>query len=131
MNSFLAEFQGNVWVRSDVSIRDSDLTFYVETRPWDQALGAEAKVLFFLAYSYATLFLERDLDRECAFPGFLLLDNPYQQGIDQSIVGRVLLKLADAARETGTQVISTQAVTPPKNPQTIRQIPMPTVYAAP
>ncbi|MFF4874180.1 hypothetical protein [Streptomyces sp. NPDC000961] len=131
MNSFLAEFQGDVWMRSDVSIRDSDLTFYVGTRPWDQALGAEAKVLFFLAYSYATLFLERDLDRECAFPGLLLLDNPYQQGIDQNVVRRVLLKLADAAQETGSQVISTQAVEPPMNPRTIRQIPMPTVYAAP
>ncbi|MFE0738832.1 hypothetical protein [Streptomyces sp. NPDC058855] len=131
MNSFLSEFQGDVWVRSDVSIRHSDLTFYVGTRPWDQALGAEAKVLFFLAYSYATLFLERDLDRECAFAGLLLLDNPYQQGIDQNVVRRVLMKLAEAAEETGTQVISTQAVTPPKDPRRIREITMPTVYAAP
>ncbi|MEV0449232.1 hypothetical protein [Streptomyces sp. NPDC050600] len=131
MNSFLADFRGDVWVRSDVSIRDSDLTFYVGTRPWDQALGAEAKVLFFLAYSYATLFLEHDLDRECAFPGLLLLDIPFQQGIDQDVVRHVLMKLAAAALETGTQVISTQAVTPPRDPQTIREIAMPTVYAAP
>ncbi|MCX4775342.1 hypothetical protein [Streptomyces sp. NBC_01264] len=80
MNEFLAEFRGDAWLGRDVSIRHSDLTFYVGTRPWDQALGAEAKVLFFLAYSYATLFLDRDLDEECAFPGLLLLDNPYPAG---------------------------------------------------
>ncbi|MFI9004278.1 hypothetical protein [Streptomyces sp. NPDC053541] len=130
MNSFLADFRGGVWVSSDVSIRDSDLTFYVGTRPWDQALGAEAKVLFFLAYSYAMLFLEQDLNLE-RVPGFLLLDNPCQQGIAPSVVQRVLLQLADAARETGTQIISTQAVTPPGSSPSIRQIPMPTVYAAP
>ncbi|MGC0400461.1 hypothetical protein RKD27_003105 [Streptomyces sp. SAI-126] len=131
MNRFLGEFRGDPWVDRDVSIRDSDLTFYVGTRPWDQALGAEAKVLFFLAYSYAALFLEHDLDDECAFPGLLLLDNPYQQGIDENVVRRVLHILAQAARDTGTQVISTQALTPPADPKTIRVIPMPRVYAAP
>jgi hypothetical protein len=131
MNRFLEEFRGNPWVDRDVSIRDSDLTFYVGTRPWDQALGAEAKVLFFLAYSYATLFLQHDLDDECAFPGLLLLDNPYQQGIDENVVRRVLHMFAQAASETGTQVISTQALTPPASPETIRVIPMPRVYAAP
>ncbi|WP_420082820.1 hypothetical protein ACN6AT_37505 (plasmid) [Streptomyces sp. JL4002] len=131
MNRFLAEFQGDPWVDRLVSITDSDLTFYVGTRPWDQALGAEAKVLFFLAYSYATLFLQRDLDRECAFSGLLLLDNPYQQGIDESVVRRVLHMLAQAASETGTQVISTQALPPPSDPKTIRVISMPQAYAAP
>ncbi|MFC7978893.1 hypothetical protein ACPCAE_00855 [Streptomyces cinereoruber] len=131
MNGFLAEFRGDPWVDHDVSIRDSDLTFYVGTRPWDQALGAEAKVLFFLAYSYATLFLEHDLDDECAFPGLLLLDNPYQQGIDENVVRRVLRTLAQAASETGTQVISTQALTPPADPKTIRVLSMPRAYAAP
>ncbi|MEU4134453.1 hypothetical protein [Streptomyces wuyuanensis] len=131
MNGFLARYRDNVWVTGDVSIRDTDLTFYVGTRPWNQGLGAEAKVLFFLAYSYATLFLERDLDQECAFPGLLLLDNPYQQGINPAVVRRVLEDLATAARDTGTQVISTQALQPPRNPATIRQIEMPNVYAAP
>jgi hypothetical protein len=131
MNGFLARYRDNVWVTGDVSIRDTDLTFYVGTRPWNQGLGAEAKVLFFLAYSYATLFLERDLDQECAFPGLLLLDNPYQQGINPAVVRRVLEDLATAARDTRTQVISTQALQPPRNPATIRQIEMPNVYAAP
>ncbi|MET9466556.1 hypothetical protein ABZY44_17465 [Streptomyces sp. NPDC006544] len=131
MNEFLEEFRGDAWLDRDVSIRHSDLTFYVGTRPWDQALGAEAKVLFFLAYSYATLFLDRDLDEECAFPGLLLLDNPYQQGIDENVVRRVLHKLAQAARDTGTQVISTQAHPPKADAKAIRMIPMPRVYAAP
>ncbi|MFE5556719.1 hypothetical protein [Streptomyces sp. NPDC056544] len=133
MNRFLAEFQGDPWVDRLVSITDSDLAFYVGTRPWDQALGVEAKVLFFLAYSYATLFLQRDLDKECAFPGLLLLDNPYQQGIDESVVRRVLHMLAQAASETGTQVISTQALTPPSDPKTVRVTPIcrRRTYAAP
>ncbi|GGW13075.1 hypothetical protein GCM10018980_76370 [Streptomyces capoamus] len=131
MNLFLEEFRGDPWVDRDVSIRDRDLTFYVGTRPWDDALGAEAKVLFFLAYSYATLFLQHDLDDECAFPGLLLLDNPYQQGIEEDVVRRVLHKLAQAASETGTQIISTQAPKPPAGSKTIRVIPMPRVYAAP
>ncbi|MGW8729234.1 hypothetical protein ACWGNF_24790 [Streptomyces sp. NPDC055808] len=131
MNKFLEEFRGDAWLDRDVSIRHSDLTFYVGTRPWDQALGAEATVLFFLAYSYATLFLDRDLDKECAFPGLLLLDNPYQQGIDENVVRRVLHKLAQAARDTGTQVISTQAHPPHADSKTTRVIPMPRVYAAP
>ncbi|MFE5030044.1 hypothetical protein ACFRAO_43865 [Streptomyces sp. NPDC056656] len=131
MNGFLANYADSVWLSRDVSIRDSDLTFYVGSRPWDQALGAEAKVLFFLAYSYATLFIERDLDQECAFPGVLLLDNPYQQGIDDDVVRNVLTEIAEAAHETGTQVISTQVPEPPTNPDTIQVLRMPNVYATP
>ncbi|WP_314249836.1 hypothetical protein [Streptomyces sp. DSM 40907] len=97
MNSFLACYRDTLWVNRDVSIRDTDLTFYVGSRPWDQGLGAEAKVLFFLAYSYATLFLNEDLDQECAFPGLLLLDNPYQQGIAADVVRQALIELAEAA----------------------------------
>ncbi|MFI0091813.1 hypothetical protein [Streptomyces bobili] len=131
MNDFLARYRDTLWVTRDVTIRDTDLTFYVGSRPWDQGLGAEAKVLFFLAYSYATLFLERDLDQECAFPGLLLLDNPHQQGIAPDVVRQALTELAAAARDTGTQVISTQTLRPPNNPETIREIAMPKVYAAP
>lgn len=87
--------------------------------------------MFFLAYSYATLFLERDLDQECAFPGLLLLDNPHQQGIAHDVVRQALTELAGAARDTGTQVISTQTLRPPNDPETIREIAMPKVYAAP
>ncbi|WP_405890351.1 nucleotidyltransferase domain-containing protein, partial [Streptomyces sp. NBC_01527] len=79
MNDFLSPYRTTQWVEGDVSIRDTDLTFYVGSRPWHDALGAAPTVLFFLAYSYATLYLTHDLDQECAFPGLLLLDNPYQQ----------------------------------------------------
>ncbi|WP_314254229.1 hypothetical protein [Streptomyces sp. DSM 40907] len=64
-------------------------------------------------------------------PGLPLLDNPYQQGIDENVVRRVLHKLAQAARDTGTQVISTQAHPPHADTKTSRVIPMPRVYAAP
>ncbi|MFF1594698.1 hypothetical protein ACFVY0_42520 [Streptomyces sp. NPDC058286] len=134
MNDFLAPYRSSLWVKGDVSIRDTDLTFYVGSRPWNQALGAAPTVLFFLAYSYAILHLAHDLDRDCAFPGVLLLDNPYQQGIDEHIVIDVLTKLAQAAEETGTQVISTQQLVQPKPPRglgNIRQIFMPNAHTAP
>ncbi|WP_327372366.1 hypothetical protein [Streptomyces sp. NBC_01217] len=131
MNGFLARYRDTLWVAGQVSIRDTDLTFYVGSKPWDQGLGAEAKVLFFLAYSYATLFLESDLDEECAFPGLLLLDNPYQQGIAASVVHQALTELAEAAHATGTQVISTQTLRPPSAQHTIREIPMLQVYDTP
>ncbi|MER7112049.1 hypothetical protein [Streptomyces sp. NPDC000229] len=81
-------------------------------------------MLFFLAYSYATLFLVSDLSEEAASPRLLLLDNPYQQGIDTTAVDDVLQDLANAARATGTQVISTQALPVPRDPATIREIHM-------
>lgn len=131
MNEFLHRYRERGWVKGAITINDSDLTFYVGTRPWDQALGAETKVLFFLAYSYATLFLASDLDEEAACPGLLLLDNPYQQGIGTTVVDDVLRDLAYAAQTTGTQVISTQAVPVPHDPAAIREIHMPTEYEAP
>ncbi|MGW4510120.1 hypothetical protein ACWENO_36330 [Streptomyces sp. NPDC004436] len=131
MNGFLARYRDTLWVAGQVSIRDTDLTFYVGSKPWDQGLGAEAKVLFFLAYSYATLFLDSDLDEECAAPGLLLLDNPHQQGIAASVVHQALTELAEAAHATGTQVISTQTLRPPSGQHTMREIPMPQVYDTP
>lgn len=128
MNTFLAPYYSNGWLDGgNITISESDLTFYVGTLPWDQALGAEAKVLFFLAYSYATLFLSADLDQECAGPGLLLLDNPYQQGIDNDVVRSALKDLATAAQLTGTQVISTQALPAPAG-EAIHEIRMPTEY---
>ncbi|MDX3733697.1 hypothetical protein ACIPPJ_35445 [Streptomyces sp. NPDC086091] len=130
MNSFLQTYRGHGWVKGSITISDSDLTFYVGTRPWNQILGAELRVLFFLAYSYATLFLANDLDEECAFPGFLMLDNPYQQGIDASVIKAVLQDLGEAAQATGTQVITTQALPEPLRGENIRHIKMPQVYEA-
>ncbi|MFD9428975.1 MULTISPECIES: hypothetical protein [unclassified Streptomyces] len=131
MNDFLARYRDTLRVTREVTIRDTDLTFYVGSRPWNQGPGAEAKVLFFLAYSYAILFLERDLDQECAFPGLLLLDNPHQQGTAHDVVRQALTELAAAAPDTGTQVISTRTLRPPNDPETIREIAMSRVYATP
>ncbi|MFD9396190.1 hypothetical protein ACFWBB_37260 [Streptomyces sp. NPDC060000] len=134
MNDFLSPYRTTQWVEGDVSIRDTDLTFYVGSRPWHDALGAAPTVLFFLAYSYATLYLTHDLDQECAFPGLLLLDNPYQQGVDEHVVIDVLTRIADAAENTGTQVISTQQLVQPRPPRdrgSIRELVMPNVYATP
>ncbi|MGV4988940.1 hypothetical protein [Streptomyces sp. NRAIS3] len=130
MNSFLQTYRGHGWVKGSVTISDSDLTFYVGTRPWNQILGAELRVLFFLAYSYAALFLANDLDEECAFPGLLMLDNPYQQGIDASVIKSVLQDLGEAAQATGTQVITTQALPASLRGENVRHIHMPQVYEA-
>jgi hypothetical protein len=74
---------------------------------------------------------QKDLDQECAFPGPLLLDNPYQQGIAHAVVRQALTELAQAAHDTGTQVISTQTPRAPAAPETIHEIRMPKTYAAP
>ncbi|MFD4116806.1 hypothetical protein ACFWSJ_25555 [Streptomyces niveus] len=130
MNSFLQKYRGRGWVKGNITISDSDLTFYVGTRPWNQILGAELRVLFFLAYSYATLFLANDLDEECAFPGFLMLDNPYQQGIDGTVIKSVLQDLGEAAQTTGTQIITTQALSESPRVANVRYIEMSHVYEA-
>ncbi|MBV6701936.1 hypothetical protein KV557_33350 [Kitasatospora aureofaciens] len=128
MNEFLDRHREDVWVTSNVTISADDLTFYVGTRPWHQALGAEATVLFFLAYSRALLFLAKDMDGDCPYPGLLMLDNPFQQGIADEVVHGVLRDIAEAARETGSQVISTQAVPVPGPAASIRQIRMQKTY---
>ncbi|NHC12571.1 hypothetical protein [Motilibacter deserti] len=109
MNEFLRNFSGNGWGHDYVVLNGDDMTFFVGSRPWDQQLGAEARVLFFFAYSYAILYLQLDLgDRACP-PGLLLLDNPYQHGLPDARVEVALRLLFDAALETRTQVVSTQA----------------------
>ncbi|MEU6347515.1 hypothetical protein ABZ883_42105 [Streptomyces sp. NPDC046977] len=130
MNLFLQKYRGSGWGNGNITISDNDLTFYVGTRPWNQILGAELRVLFFLAYSYAALFLANDLDEECAFPGLLMLDNPYQQGIDAGVIQSVLQDLGEAAQATGTQVITTQALPQSLRGEGARHIKMPHVYEA-
>ena len=109
MNEFLAGFQGRGWVDGLVTISTDNLTFYVGTRPWDQQLGAEARVLFFLAYSFGLLHLEADLNSRGCPPGVLLLDNPYQQGLPPNVVEDAVNRLASAATQHSVQVILTQA----------------------
>ncbi|GGV48095.1 hypothetical protein GCM10010495_77390 [Kitasatospora herbaricolor] len=128
MNEFLDRHRDDVWVTGNVAISADDLTFYVGTRPWHQALGAEAMVLFFLAYSRALLFLAQDMGGDCPYPGLLMLDNPFQHGIANEVVHGVLRDIAEAARQTGAQVISTQAVPVPSPAASIKQIRMPRTY---
>lgn len=109
MNEFLTGFQGRGWVEGLVTISTDNLTFYVGTRPWDQKLGAEARVLFFLAYSFGLLHLEADLNVQGCPPRVLLLDNPYQQGLPLDVVLDAVNRLASAATQHGVQVILTQA----------------------
>lgn len=109
MNEFIMNFESRSWVEGLVTISGDDLTFYVGTRPWKDSLGAEASVLFFLAYNYALLHLDSDLGRRAYAPGILLLDNPYQQGIRPEIVLEGVNRLALAANSNGVQVVLTQS----------------------
>jgi hypothetical protein len=109
MNEFVKAFQTRAWVEGGIAISADDLTFYVGTRPWDDTLGAEARVLFFMAYCYALLHLDHDFGRRACPPGVLLLDNPYQQGVRIGVVAEAISRLGDAANRNGVQLILTQS----------------------
>jgi hypothetical protein len=109
MNNFLQNFRDQGWVPGQVAVLPEELTFYVGSRPWDDNLGAEAKVLFFFAYSYALLRLTTASDAATCPPGVLLLDNPYQQGLTDEVVSAAVARIADAANDVGAQVLLTQA----------------------
>ena len=109
MNEFFTSFESRLWVEGMVTVSAEDLNFYVGTRPWYDSLGAEAKVLFFLAYNYALLYLSADLGLAAYPPGVLMLDNPYQQGIRPEIVLEAVNRLGMAADQNGVQVVLTQS----------------------
>ncbi|MFD2414846.1 hypothetical protein [Amycolatopsis pigmentata] len=129
MNEFLSFFGGRGWIDELVTISSDELTFYVGTRPWNQKLGAEAAVLFFLAYSYALLHIDVDLGTRACPPGVLLLDNPYQQGLPPGTVVEAINRIAAAAETHGTQVILTQATTARNISAPHTEIVMPREYA--
>ncbi|MFB4285541.1 hypothetical protein ACBJ59_60515 [Nonomuraea sp. MTCD27] len=112
MNEFLGALNRSVWVHRSVTLSENEFTFYVGTRPWDQALGAETKVIFFLAYSYALLHLHVDLPEVGNAPGLLLLDNPYQQGLAGPVVEEALGMITTAANVHNAQVLITAARLP-------------------
>jgi hypothetical protein len=108
MNDFLGARQfrwdfPRVWIDSD------DLSFHIGASDWDTAIGGESRVLFFLAYHYALLYLPNDLTGEAYPPGLAILDNPLQQGVRDSDVAIALDLLIDAARTNGGQTVMTAA----------------------
>jgi hypothetical protein len=129
MNGFLGEFSSRGWVAGHVTVSAEDLEFYVGTRPWDQALGAEARVLFFLAYSYALLHLELDLPGSANAPGLVILDNPFQQGVDPAVVSDAVDLIGAAATQLGVQAIVTQSRNPSELSAPHYVIRMPHEYA--
>jgi hypothetical protein len=108
MNEFLEGNKPAEWREGGVAVAAETLSFYVSTRPWSDNLGAEARVLFFLSYCYALISLDETFGQGVCAPGVLLLDNPYQQGLRQSIVLESLNRLAWAANSRGAQIILTQ-----------------------
>ena len=108
MNEFLSGFRAITWSEGPVTISAEDLTFYVGTRPWNEQLGAENKVLFFQAYNYALLHLTLLQDKRTCSPGVLMLDNPFQQGLSPVIVVDAIERLAALAERSGSQLIIAQ-----------------------
>ncbi|WP_244927922.1 hypothetical protein [Nocardioides sp. W7] len=130
MNEFLVAFNGRGWIGQQVTIAADDLTFYVGTRPWDESLGAEAKVLFFLAYSYGLVRLSGANDPSFCVPGLVILDNPHQHGLGPAIVADAISRIGNEAVRLGAQVIVTQvghseSITAPHS-----VVRMPRIYAA-
>jgi hypothetical protein len=109
MNEFLSSMTVEPWGMGEVSLTPEEMTFYVGRQTWDQALGAESKVLFFFAYSYALLHLHGDLPEQSPALGLMILDNPYQQGISDDVIAEALDRFSVTARQLGVQVIATVA----------------------
>lgn len=130
MNEFLSAFNGRGWIGQNVTITAEDLTFYVGTRPWDESLGAEAKVLFFLAYTYGLVRLSAATEPAFCVPGVVILDNPYQHGLDPAVVAEAISRIGKEAAKVGAQAIVTQVgdtefITAPHS-----VVRMPRIYAA-
>jgi len=109
MNEFLSGLGPEVWNFGRITIAEEDFTFFVGTRPWDDVLGGESRVMLFLAYQYALLCIGRDGSPWGYSPGLAILDNPLQQGLRDAAVGRALDQIADATQRCDSQVIATLA----------------------
>jgi hypothetical protein len=109
MNEFLSGLGPEVWNFGRITIAEEDFTFFVGTRPWDDVLGGESRVMLFLAYQYALLCIGRDGSPWGYSPGLAILDNPLQQGLRDATIGRALDQIADATQQCDSQVIATLA----------------------
>ncbi len=109
MNEFLSGLGPEVWNFGRITIAEEDFTFFVGTRPWDDVLGGESRVMLFLAYQFALLCIGRDGSPWGYSPGLAILDNPLQQGLRDATVGRALDQIADATQRCNSQVIATLA----------------------
>jgi hypothetical protein len=131
MNEFLKQMPADgTWIGLSVTVSSEDVAFFVGTGRWDSKLGAETKVLFFLAYTYALVRLAGVNDARTCAPGVLLLDNPYQQGIPSAEVERALELIGEAAHATGSQVVVTQTRSAQSFGVGHEEIHMQKVYAA-
>lgn len=105
INDFMDFAFREEWHYGAVSLLAEEMTFFIRGARWQAALGAEAKVLFFLSYHAAMLALSKDPDAHAL--GFVLLDNPIQQGLNDDTVARCLTAYAALAERSGGQLIVT------------------------
>ncbi len=106
MTAFLDSLRVERWQFGPVTIASGDFAFYLGPRRWDAALGAESKVLFFMAYTEGLLRLT-ELGADAHAPGVVILDNPLQHGVSEELAGEALSRLATSARELNQQLIVT------------------------
>jgi hypothetical protein len=110
MTRFLSQLKTDSWDYGPVTIASVDFSFYLGPLGWESVLGAESRVLFFLAYTDALLRVGQ-LGSGTRPPGLAILDNPMQHGITDEVVTEALQQLAHTARELDGQLI----VTLPRN----------------
>jgi hypothetical protein len=109
MNEFLGSLKTDPWQLGSVAVTTDALQFYSGVLPWDQMLGGESRVLFFFAYEFALLHVGLDVGAGAVPPGFVLLDNPIQQGLPDVVIREVLDRFAEGCERSKGQVIATVA----------------------
>jgi hypothetical protein len=103
MNAFQAQLPQHAQIGGLVDVDPQDLTFYVGRGRWDQTLGEERRVVFFLSYHYALFTM--NAARGTPFPNLAMLDNPFQQDVPESHVLSALRILNSTVTALGQQVL--------------------------
>ncbi|MDQ3956239.1 MAG: hypothetical protein M3285_11900 [Actinomycetota bacterium] len=106
MTEYLLNLGSEPWRFGPVTVAAADFMFYLGPQRWDTALGAESRVLFFLAYTNGLLRVP-ELGPRARPPGLAILDNPLQQGISDAVVAEALSQLTATARRLDAQLIIT------------------------
>lgn len=127
MNRFLSLLPGDHF--GTVTQRQDDLDFMVGVDRWNLALGNEWKILFLLAYHFAQFKMLSD--GLSPHPGFVILDNPFQHGIEESLVIRALQMFSELLQQNDSfQMIVTARKPLPSVHATVYQFTNPSFLPA-
>jgi hypothetical protein len=92
VNEFVGNLPAEGRLGGLVSVHPQTLEFFVGRDTWRNVLGEERKVFLLLAYHYA--LLRMCADQEMPFPKISIIDNPFQQDVDETSVRVALQKYA-------------------------------------